>query len=405
MAIDFDGRNIWSGSDGAPVLTTHIDSDRRDLDISRDIAMLMPETTKFITILMRARKIPVDSMEFIWYDENEPTWWTKLGAAYDDNSANGGAHNNGTVSVVDAAFIRPKDIIKNAATGEVMRVISKAGNNLTVERGYGYDVKAGSGTNAVASEGAADNIMRLGNAMEENSKAPESHATQPSKLFNFVHTFRTPFDSSMANQLEAKRAGQNTRIRLRQQKIIEHRVDIEKQCVFGERYEDLSHNIRMTGGVIQYIKSNSYDVATINGGILTEAVWEKFCEMGLKWGSQTKLFLTSPRVGSIINQFAAGRIETTTAEETYGMRLRRYISFHGDVIIATTHLFEKDYANIGLMLDLENIDFRPFGAFDSKLRANIHDNDLLGWKDEYVTMAGMRIRLEKTHSIITGVAA
>lgn len=403
MAIDFNGRNIWPGTDGAPVLTTNIDSDRRDIDIASEIAYLMPEATPFISILMRARKVPVDSAEFIWYDKNEQTWWTSLSAGYDAATA----HTEGTVSVTDASFIRPKDILKNAATGEVMRVISKSGNILTVERGYGYDENASSGTDALASEGIDDNIMRMSNAMEENSNAPETYATQPTKLFNYVQTFRTPFDASEINTLEAKRAGQNPRIELRQEKLVEHRIDIEKQCMFGERYEDLSGSkpIRMTGGLIQFIKSNSYDVAAQNSGILTEAEWENFCEMGFDWGSGTKLFLTSPRVASSINQFAAGRIDTTTGDETYGMRLKRYISYHGDVIIATTKLFEKDYAGTGLMLDIKNIDFRPFGGFDSKLRANIQENDLLGWKDEYVTMAGLRVRLEKTHSILTGVAA
>ena len=401
MSVNFGGRNIWSGQDNAPATTFDVDSDRRDIDISNEIALLMPEATPFITILMRARKVPVDSQEFIWFDEDAQKWWTELDASYNA----GTAHETGTIEVDDASFLRKKDVIKNASTGEIMRITDISGNELTVVRGAGYDSNANSGTDAVASDGADDNIIRLGNAMEENSKSPETYITQPSKLFNYCQTFRTPFDSSMANQLEAKRAGESPRIRLRKQKVITHRIDLEKQCMFGERYEDIANKTRMTGGLIQFINSNSYNVASTNGGILTEAEWENYCEMAFDWGSGTKLFLTSPRVGSIINQFAAGRIQTTSEEETYGMRLRRYISFHGDVIIATTKLFEKDYANTGLMLDLENVDYRPFGGMDSKLRQNIQDNDLLGWKDEYVTMAGLRVRLEKTHSILTGVSA
>jgi hypothetical protein len=402
MATDYNGRNIWGPTDGAPVTTYKVDSDRRDIDIANDIARLMPEATPFITILMRARKVPVDSQEFIWYDRGKQEWWTELTSSY----SSGTAHTELTLDLDDTSFLRKKDILMNAATGEMFRVKSvDSSSQVTVERGYGYDSDASSGTDAVASEGTDDNIMRVSNAMEENSNAPDTYATQPTKLWNLVQTFRTPFDASMANQLEAKKAGQNPRVELRREKLIEHRIDIEKQCMFGERYEDLSNNIRMTGGLIQFIESNSYDVDSTNGGILTEAEWENFCEMAFDWGSDTKLFLTSPKVGSIINQFAAGRIETTSEQDTYGMRLRRYISFHGDVLIATTKLFEKDYASTGLMLDIENIDFRPFGGMDSKLRANIQDPDLMGWKDEYATMAGLRVRLEKTHSILTGVAA
>jgi len=401
MATDYNGRNIWTATDGSPVTTYQVDSDRRAIDIASDIAQLMPEATPFLTILMKARKVPVNSQEFIWYDQDEQSWWTELASSY----SAGTAHTSDTISVADASFLRKKDLIKNASTGEIMRITDISGTTLTVDRGYGYDSAASSGTDAVASTGSDDNIMRLSNAMEENSNAPGSYSTQPTKLWNLVHTFRTPFDSSLANQLEAKRAGEDPRTRLRKQKVIEHRLDIEKQITFGERYEDLTNNIRTTGGFIQYINSNSYDVDSTNGGILTEAEWENFCEMAFDWGSPTKLFVTSPRVGSIINQFAAGRIDTTSEQETYGMKLAKYISFHGNVILATSKLFKKDYADTGLMIDIENIDYRPFGGMDSKLMTNIQDNDLLGWKDEYVTMAGLRVRKEKTHSIISGISA
>jgi len=170
--LDYNGRNIWTGTDGTPVTTYNIDSDRRDIDVSNDIAQLMPEATPFLSILMRARKVPVNSMEFIWYDEEEQVWWTKLTASY----LAGTAHTEEVISLADASFIRPKDLLKNGSTGEIMYVKSKAGNDVTVERGYGYDAQASSGTDAVASTGTDDNIMRMSNAMEENSNAPETHA-------------------------------------------------------------------------------------------------------------------------------------------------------------------------------------------------------------------------------------
>jgi len=404
MTTDYNGRIIWGGSSGSPVSTYDVDSDRRDIDVSSKIADLMPEATPFLSILVKARKDPVNSTEFIWYDEEEQKWWTELDEAYAANTA----HESGTIELKNTDFIRPKDVLKNASTGEIMRVLSISGNEVSVIRGSGYkdNPDINDGTNAVASSGADDNIIRLGNAMEEGSNAPETHATQPTKLFNYVQTFRTPFDATLENQLEGKRAGESPRVRLRKRKLIAHRIDMEKQFMWGERYEDISSRTKMTGGLMQFIRSNAYDVGTTNAGVLTEAEWENFCEMAFDWGSQDqKLFLTSPRIGSIINQFAAGRIQTTSEEETYGMRLKRYISFHGDIIIATTKLFEKNYANMGLALDMENISYRPFGGYDSKLRANIQENDLLGWKDEYVTMAGLKVRKEKTHAVLTGVTA
>jgi hypothetical protein len=402
MTIDYNGRNIWGPSDGVPVTTYNIDYDRRDIDISSEISYLLPEATPFLTILMRASKVKTGSVEFVWYDKDAPSWWTKIDSSYIDSAT--------TIEVTDASFLNPKDIIKNTVTGEVMFVsavdTSVSPNELTVIREYGYDSVASTGTQAAASNGEDDNIMKLGNAMEENSLSPDGHATQPSKNFNYVQTFRTPFDSSADNQAEGKEVGPDTRARLRKEQLIEHRIDIERQLMFGERNEviDADNKIRrMTGGVTQFINSNSYDIATENDGILTEQEWENFCEMGLNWGSKRKLFLTSPRVGSIINQFASGRIETTSGDDMYGMRLARYISFHGDVVIATTKLFENEYQSTGLMLDIGNISFRPFDGKDSTLKANIQENDRDGWKDEYMTKAGLQVELDKTHAILTGI--
>lgn len=401
MAIDYNGRNIWSGSDGAPVLTYNVDTDRRDIDIADEIPLLQPEATPYLTVLMKARKDPTNSAEFIWYDDDVTDWWTNLSSSYSSVSN----HTEDTINVNsgDGEMFRAKDLIKNTETGEIMYIKSITDDALTVERGYGYDADSGWGTEAVDSNGDDDKLMRLGNIMEENSVAPETRATQPSKHFNLVQIFRTPFDASMTNQNEAKRAGKNPRVRLRKKKMIEHRIDIEKQMMFGERYEDISANRRMTGGLLQFIKSKLYDVGSTNSGTLTEAEWGNFCRSAFEYGSDTKLFVTSRRVAQIINQFAAGRIDTTSGDDTYGMQLKQYLSFHGKVILATSKLFENSYSGYGVMIDPDKLAYRPFAGYDSKLRANIENDERLGWKDEYVTCAGLKVELEKSHAILTGV--
>src|SRR5690606_39106343 len=191
----------------------HIDTDRRDIDISSEIAMLVPEATPFMTILMRARKLPVNSTEFIWYDDGAPNWYTQI----DDE---GYAAGDTTLKVKDAAFLRPKDLLKNTRTGEMLYVleVDKENNEITVRRGAGYDSNTSTGTPATEME-HDDFIMRVGNAMEEMSSAPESYATQPEKYFNYVQTIRTPFEGSFDSENERKTAGGNERLRLRRQKL------------------------------------------------------------------------------------------------------------------------------------------------------------------------------------------
>lgn len=399
MATDYNGRNIWTATNEAPVLTYSVDSDRRDIDVSEEISYLVPEATPFISLLMRARKVPVNSTEFIWYDQGAPTWYTQVDGGINDSAT--------TLTVDDGSFFRAKDVIRNTSTGEICYVSAVSGNDLTIVRGYGYDSDTGTGTEA-ASMTDDDYILRLSNAMEENSSAPDTYATQPSKYFNYVQTIRTPFDSSMDNEIEGKRAGKPPRIRLRQDKSIEHRIDLEKTSLWGERYEDITNHRKMTGGVVQFISTNSYDVSSTNSGILTEGELENIAEMSFKYKSPTggtKLMLTSHKVCGIVNQFAAGRIDTTSGEEAYGLRLKKLTTFNGDLVLAPSRLFEHDYESTALILDMENIEYRPFGGMDTKLRTNIQDNDVDGWKDEYMTKFGIRVRNEPTHTVVTGISA
>ena len=398
---NLQGINLWTGEDGSPVTTYKIDSHRRDIDIAKDIAYLVPSPSPFLTILSRARKDPIDSFMDIWYDQGAPVWFTQInnGAGYADNATE--------MVVDDASFIKPKDILKVTRTGELLFVseVAKTTNTLTVVRGYGYDSNTGTGTQAAAINDD-DYLMRMGNAMEENSLSPETHATQPDKFFNVVQTLRTPFDSSMDNELEAKKAGPRTRVRLRREKLWEHMIDIEKTGIFGERREDTNENRRLTGGVLFYINSNAYDVETSNGGVLTEAELEKVTEQAFKYKStrgDTKIAVCSYKVAGIINQLAAQRIDTTSGDELYGLRLKRYRSYNGDLVIIPTRLFEHDYESMMMILDVENISYRPLSGYDSKLRANIQENDRDGWKDEYMTKFSIRVRNDKTHMVVTGI--
>lgn len=385
-------QNTWSGSNNSPITTFDIDSSRRDIDVSNDIPLLVPDATPFLVVLMRAAKKTVNSMEFTWFDSEPESWYTKANGSYDDSTT--------AIDVDNGSIFKPKDVIKNTSTGEVMFVESIAGDELTVVREAGYDSTADTGTEAAAGSDE-DNIMRMGNAMEENSLSPDSRAVQPVKNFNYVQTFRTPFEGSMEDDNEAKKTNQSERTRMRKEKAIEHRLDLERAVLFGERMEHIDKQKRLAGGLLQFINSKSVDA----GGELTEGDFENYCEELFQYGSKKKLFICSPRVGSIINQFARDRIQTTSGEETYGLALSRYKSFHGELYIATSRTLEKDYKNMGLGLDIENIKYRPYAGNDSKLRTNIQENDRLGWKDEYLTQSSLEVRLEKTHAILENVTS
>lgn len=309
-----------------PVLTYDIDKDRRDIDVSSDIARLIPDDSPFAVLLMRSRKKVTETAEFKWFDEEPGGWWTQI------NYASG--YNNSATSLVvdDASIFASKDVVKVPRTGEVMFVtaVNTTTQTITVVRGYGVTAAAALNDN--------DWLVRIGNAMEEFSNAPQPKLKQPSKVTNYTQIFRTPFDESMTSASETLKTAESERTRLRRLKALEHRLDMERAFLFGEPKEDVTNKRRMTGGLLSFIQTNVYDA----GGTLTEAEFENFCEMLFQYGSSRKLLICSPRVLSVINQFAQGKLMTEVGEDTYGVRLTRYMSSHGDLYLVKSRTLKKN---------------------------------------------------------------
>ena len=386
----FEGKSVWEGSSGAPITTFKVDTERRDLNVANEILELQPSETPFLVIGQRASSGTAQSLEETWFDDDLVSWWTTADGAEADTDET-------TISLDDASIVKPKDLIKNTDTGEIMFIESISGNDVTVKRGYG-DEDNSDGT-AAAAIGDGDNIMRLGNAMEENSLAPEARATQPSKNYNYVQVFRDPFSGSLEDLEEPKETTEDERTRKRRRKAIEHKLTLERALLFGERNEHITDDRRLMGGLFQFLDDEYEDI----DGNLTEDNFEDALEDAFRYGAKEKILITSPRVGSVINKFARDNIQTFSGEEYYGLRIGEYISFHGTLYVTTSHLFEKDYDNKGVILDMENIDVLQYAGFNTTLRTNLQENDRLGWLDEYLTMLTLRVRLEKTHRVLEGI--
>lgn len=372
-----------------PVRTFDIDRDRRDIDVSPLISDLIPDDAPFTVILNKARKRATDTAEFVWFEQQPGSWATQI------NNAAGYTATDTNLVVDDAAVFASKDVVKVLRTGEVMFVtaVNTAANTITVVRGYGVTTAADLQND--------DWLLRIGNAMEESSSAPSAKLRQPSKKRNYTQIFRTPFDASMTATVEKLKTRGSERDRLRKLKLLEHRMDIERALLFGEPKEDAANMRRMTGGLFYFITTNVYDA----GGTLTETEFDQFAEMAFAYGRRIKYLISSPRVLTVINAFAENRLKTEVSEDTYGLRLARYITAHGDFILVPSRALEKDYAYTAVAVDLDNIYYRPLDGRDTTLRANIQANDVDGWMDEYLTEAGLEVRLEQTHAILRNVTA
>lgn len=366
------------------IMTFDIDRERRDIDFAKNIPLLEPDAAPLSVVLMRARKQAAKSAEIVWWDDELGARWTKI------NNVGGYGADATTMTVLDATIFAPKDVVKVASTGEIM-IITEVASATSIK------VARGCGTTDAGNIAHEAWLLLLGNAMEEASKVPAEKLAQPTKRGNYCQIFRTPFSVSGTEEAEGVITNESERARKARKKGIEHRVDIERAILFGEKAEDATGKRRLMGGILNFVTTN---VENINGP-LTEPKFELFCETGFRYGASQKLFVASPRIISTINQWAAGRLELVPRDEVYGLHVRRYLSAHGEVLLVKSNVLENAYAGYGMLLDFKNIAYRPLR--DTKLRRNIQSSDEDAVRDEYFTEATLQVELEKTHAVMYGV--
>ena len=283
------------------------------------------------------------------------------------------------------------DIFKVPRTGEIMRVVSvdSVAHTVTVTAYRGY------GETSAAALLDDDYLVCLGNAMAERSSVPSEKLVQPTKVYNYCEIMRTPFGGSGTLLAEQQITSEQERSRLTRDKGIDHRLALERKLLFGERKEDATDKRRMSRGLEKFIVTNAYDA----GGTLTESEFDtSVCEPVFKYGSKTKVLIASPRLVSILNGFGKEKLQISQGAKEYGLDLQEYVSPHGRLVIAPSRALEQYYAYHSFIVDMKYAFFRPLR--DTTLRRNIQNPDVDGFMDEYLTEAGLELRVEKCHGLV-----
>ena len=373
--------------------TKNINQDRRVVDMGKKIALLEPNKSPLITLTKRLSTKPTINPIFHWLEDELQAKWSKVSTA----EANVAATD---LVVSDIELFRVGFLVKVPRTGEIMRVtdVTVSTDTITVKRSFG--------TTAAAAILENDPIVILGSAEAEGGLATTPLSVVTSTIFNYTQIFKTAVQLSKTQEASELYGGSD-RAYQRLKKGIEHAVDLERAAWFGEKAEDTTGStpVRSTGGVMSFIETNAVSYDASNS--LTEDNFEKeFLEGLFRYGSSKKTLFASSRVISVINSWGRDKIQTVVGEETYGLKIYRYISAHGELNIVKHQLFEGAvYGKMGVALDLDagEVAWRPLSGRDTKLRTGIEPNDADYYLDEYITEGGFQIKLPKVHGIIENV--
>ena len=190
--------------------TSNIQQARRVVDMAKNIALLDPNDSPFVTFLKLAKQdVRVAKAPKIEWLEDD-----LIGAATQVNAGGGVSVTTSSTSIPvdDGSIFSVGDLISIPANSVVYRITAISTNTLTAIQ---FGTSAASGT-------IADNavVLKLGNAMEENSSAPAAKTTQEVACYNYTQIFRTPVSFS-GTELATELYGGKDRAYQRRKKALE----------------------------------------------------------------------------------------------------------------------------------------------------------------------------------------
>ena len=299
-------------------------------------------------------------------------------------------------------------IIVNSRTGEVMRATADTtGTTLTVTRNIG-------GTTHVIHDN--DDLFIAGFAAQEGADVATSVSFDAIMISNFLQIFRTSFSVTGTMQSTYLRTGdKEDESRVKALKM--HMSDIERAMFFGIKSEDTStaaQPLRTTGGLMNAVTANKYDISGVNAGvnagagILTEEEFDLLLtETIFKFGSNSKIAFVGAKVANHLQQIGKDRWQPTQVEGAYGVNLTRYSTFAGDLMVHLHPQFRQipgmDTAMV--VVDFPYLVYRYLEGRDTQLLEDRQSPGADTRISEYLTEAGLELTQDKVHAVIEGWSA
>jgi hypothetical protein len=380
--------------------TGNVPASRAVRDVSRDIHYLDADAAPYVLMSKRAGRRPVSAKEFEWIEKQRPT---------EVDNVIGAQTNVDTAIEVDtpnAYFV--DDLVMNMRTREIFRVTVGGTSPITVVRGVG----------SVAGTAMNDNdpLIIIGPSVQEGNTAGIERSVQEAFLTNYTQIFEHPFGTTGTEAAVDNYTGKD-RPRLQREFATYHMQAIEKAFLLGQKNQDVSapnNPRRYTGGFDYFIQLNGLNVVDA-GGALSDPTVEDFARRLFEntGGGPTRVFFTASKVVAILNQLAAGRLQTVPRDEVYGISIKQWDSFFGSLFVVQHRLLKSApdvsaFAGFGERLfgvDPKKLRYAALRTRDTKLEENVHNPGYDGWKDLYRTEAGFEIANPECHGILKTITS
>jgi len=271
----------------------------------------------------------------------------------------------------------------------------------------------------------------VGSAFAEGSTDPEGWKDEFYDREGYCQIFKTAISLFSGTSLATRYRGvSNEYKRVWQEKLMEHKMDLEHAMLFGVGSDDSTSTgpVRRSWGIVPYTeaygKIKTFTYASSSYDDFIDAMEDVFSpESG---NSGNKLVLASRKVLSYFNKLggssflgntmALGHTATTSGgsngysvdiqnvKGSFGHNVTRVNTLYGDLHLVEQPLFRGMWEDYAVMVDLKNVAYRPLAANgtsrDTHIITNVQNNNVDGRKDQILTEAGLEISLPETHTLL-----
>ena len=463
--------NIFSTSTGGSPSALHsINDTRRIFNFGERIAELAPQQSPFFVYLSKVAKKPTDDPIFKFL-ELRHQWQRRNFAVHTEFSLeldSSGDLIPSTATVDDTmsfecGYDTYGNIVANSQPqffipGQVLAVADNAGtvHRIRVKDTASIDLGTPGQANilAVDYDAAGDTIhvepvggtmeasttytfaaggkgQVVGSAWAEGSTSPDGWEDAMFDREGFCQIFKTGMNLFTGTSMATRYRGiSNEYKRVWQEKLMEHKMDLEHAFLFGigashassgatgAGVEGAGAPLRYTHGILPYTESNGkvYNFSYSSSGYdaFLDAMEDFFApESG---NSGNKLVLASRKVITYLNKLGAGsflnnsvgssqyRLDVQSIKGNFGHQVTMVNTIFGNLHFVADPLLRGPWEDYCVCVDMKNVAYRPLAgngiSRDTFIETNIQNNDVDGRKDQIITEAGLEIQLPETHAIL-----
>ena len=475
MAVTQGIKSSYDITAAATTASSFQSPDRRRLyDFSDRVAELAPEESPFFVYLSKVAKVPTDDPVFRFLENRSKIDWSSrdfllastpgtvvAGSSYsftvDADGSTGGSVSGGSAPgfLIKGMVFSVATLGKNATAGysqALVRIESSpvVGSSSTTFTGKVVDFSAltNSGGAISGEDVLTDNDLCqvIGTSFQEGSASPDAWSSEIEDNYGYTQIFKTACEMSNTAIATRYRGYANEWERIWAMKLREHKVDIERALLFGQKARVSS--IQYTEGVVGHILKNG--VAQIGDADLSytsgqpyfrsvadsELTYDRLLsDMEVMFdpargGASEKLVLAGLPVISFFNklgkdsflstslahnqQGALSGGATTTNQSPHRMNMQErngafghkvftIETVHGTMHLVKEPLFRGMTSNFMAMIDMSQIAYRPLVGNginrDTAILSNVQNADEDLRKDMILTEAGLEITLPESHSL------